>query len=249
MFDSLLSATAFTSAPSPSSSVTGSRPPPPPLCLSAILLRDGTRPPPPDPRHRRSLCASLSATGCGGLHLHDCGGMRPLRPQPRGGRGGLHLLTRGGARVSSVHVLVRGGTRQPPPPRTRQGASPPQPRRLVRGGTMASASLIRSGTRRLRRLVCGTTPSVLLAHDGMRPPRLLSPWRDRGLRLPCPILAPCSTTSATATPDAVVTADCRDVNAEAAPSAAGRARGRPPRRRDCPHGRGSASSCQQGAER
>ena len=84
MFDSLLSATAFTSAPSPSSSVTGSRPPPPPLCLSAILLRDGTRPPPPDPRHRRSLCASLSATGCGGLHLHDRSGMRRPRAQPRG---------------------------------------------------------------------------------------------------------------------------------------------------------------------
>ena len=59
-----------------SSSATGPWPPPPSPSISAILLRNGTRPLPPDPWRRRGLCASSSATGCGGLHLNDW----PARP-------------------------------------------------------------------------------------------------------------------------------------------------------------------------
>ena len=73
--------------------------------------------------------------------------------------------------------------------------------------------------------------------------------RDDGFRLPRLILAPRSLAGATAAPDAVVTAERRGANSGAALSAAGHARGRRPRRRDCRRGRGSASSCQQGAER
>ena len=190
--------------PSPSSSATGRG-----LRLlirgddAVSVLRNGMRPLPPNPLQGRGFCVSLSATECGGLRLHDRGGMRPPCAQPRGNAAAFtsssavgqwcpcarprrdattSASTTAAGRFASTTVAsrprVNGGLRLPHPRRD-AASTPPRSRRNAQRPLSSSSTAGRGLQASLLRggtaASASLVPSSFLAPRPARPPPQ-TPW-------------------------------------------------------------------------